>query len=175
MGAFSGLKDASRAYQSNALQAGKYVTRIDECAFFDSAKGEMWKNTLTILAIDASTGPTQHKVGEVVNTFFKVQTGAGGRNTFQGNLKGFLAGVLGVEDSAIGEAEAAQACSDQSPMKGLVTVVTARRVVSQKTKDAVTGQPVSYVVYSWSQLLDSAQITAALPAEDLKRFFPNGL
>jgi hypothetical protein len=175
MGAFSGLKDASRGYQSNALQAGKYVARIDECAFFDSAKGEMWKNTLTILAIDPSTGPTPHKVGEVVNTFFKVQTGAGGKNTFQGNLKAFLAGVLDVADDQIGEAEAGEACGEKSPMKGLVTVVTARRVVSQKTKDAVTGQPVSYVVYSWSPCLDAEQINAALSAEDLKRFFPSGL
>lgn len=168
MGAFSGLKTASRGFQSNPLRPGRYVVRIDECSFFDTEqKGEMWKNTLTILAVEEG----DHKPGEQVHTFFKV---GAGKQVFQRNLKAFLAGVLDVADDEIGEEEGLEAASDGSPMLGLVTVVTARRQTSQKTKDE-DGNPVQYTVYSWTPSLTDDEIREALGEEGMTRFFPNGL
>lgn len=168
MGAFSGLKDAKRGFASNALQPGKYVCRIDGCDFFDTEqKGEMWKNTLTILNVIDGT----HRVGEVVNTFFRV---GAGKKTFQANLKGFLAGVLNVDDELIDEPQAMQATKEDSPMKGLVTVVTAQKRKSKEKKDEKTGEPVEYTVYSWSPSLDDAEILEAIGEEAYAQFFPQG-
>jgi len=170
MGAFSGLKDAKRGFQSNPLQPGKYVCRIDACDFFETDNsGEMWKNTLTVLAVE--DGP--HKAGEVVHTFFKVGTGAAGKTTFQSNLKAFMVGVLACDDDDIGEAEAKQATAENSPMKGLVTIVTARQRQSKDKKDD-EGLPRKYTVYSWSPSLTNEEIVAAIGEEAFATFFPNG-
>ena len=173
MGAFSGLKDAKRGFGSNKLKEGKYVVRIDACDFFEGDQvGEAWKNTLTILAVEE--GPAegaQHKVGEVVHTFFYMKSG---KKTFHQNLKGFMAGVLNVDDEDVGEEEAEAATKEDSPMKGLVTVVTGRRRTSKKTKDEKTGEPVEYVVYSWSPCLDASEVLAAIGEEAYAKFFPNG-
>ncbi len=167
MGAFTGLKDAKRGFQSNPLKAGKYVCRIDACDFFDTEQaGEMWKNTLTILAVEEG----EHKVGEIVNTFFRV---GAGKSTFQSNLKAFLAGVLDVDDEAIDEASAMKATEENSPMRGLVTIVTARQRTSKKKVDDKTGEPVEYTVYSWSACLNDAEIVAAIGDEAYAQFFPN--
>lgn len=168
MGAFSGLKDAKRGFASNPLRPGKYVCRIDGCDFFDTEQnGEMWKNTLTILAVEDG----DHKVGETVNTFFRV---GAGKKTFQSNLKAFLAGVLDVDDEVIDEPQAMQATKEDSPMKGLVTVVTARQRTSKDKKDEKTGEPVQYTVYSWTPSLDDDGIIAAIGEEAYATFFPNG-
>lgn len=169
MGAFSGLKDAKRGFGSNPLKPGKYVVRIDGCDFFETEQnGEMWKNTLTILAIEDDGG---HKVGEVVHTFFREKAG---KKTFQSNLKGFMAGVLGVEDEAIDEEAAKKALAADSPMKGLVTVVTGRQRTSKDKVDQKSGQPVTYTVYSWSEMLDDEAVKAAIGDEAYGKFFPQG-
>lgn len=170
MGAFSGLKSASRGYNSNTVREDcELVVRIDECSFFDTeASGEKWKNSLTILAVVSGEG---FRVGETVHTFFNVSAG---KQVFQRNLKGFLAGVLDVTDDEIGEDEAKVAVSEESPMKGLVTVLRCRMKTSQKTKDD-DGNPVNYPVYAWTPCLDSEAILDAIGEEAVERFFPNGL
>ena len=68
MGAFSGLRDAARGFSSNPIRQGRYVARIDAIDSFDAEqKGLMWKNTLTILAVEDG----DHSVGEVVHVFFQ--------------------------------------------------------------------------------------------------------
>lgn len=168
MGAFSGLKDAKRGFQSNPLQEGKYIVRIDGCEFFDTEQnGEMWKNTLTILSVIDG----EHKVGEVVNTFFRMKAG---KKTFQQNLKAFVAGVLDVDDDDVGEEDATEILSEKNPLKGLVTIVTGRRRTS-KDKKTDEGLPVTYVVYSWTPFLSDEEIVGVLKEEGMARFFPNGL
>lgn len=177
MGAFTGMKDAKRGFASNPLREGKYVVRIDGCEFFESRKGaEFWKNTLTILAV--SDG--DHKVGEVVNTFFKCGDGTE-KQTFQSNLKSFIAGVMAAEDAEIDEASineilgkdaAGQPCPN--PLAGLVTVVTARKRASKSKRDD-KGQPFEYTVYGWEPSLLNEEIKDAIGEEAVARFFPNGL
>lgn len=172
MGAFAGMKDAKRGFDKNPLRPGRYVVRIDSCEFFEfvDRKGkdsEAWKNTLTILAVEEG----DHRVGEIVHTYFGM---AGGKKTFQMNLKSFLAGVLDVPDEAIDEAAATAACSEDSQMKGLVTVVTGRGRRSKSTIDEKTGEPVEYTVYSWSPCMNDDEIIAAIGEEAFNTFFPNG-
>lgn len=168
MGAFSGLKDAKRGFSSNPLRPGRYLARIDECAHFDTEqKGEMWKNTLTILAVEEG----DHKVGEQVHTFFKLSAG---KQVFQRNLKAFIATVLDVDDEEIGEDEAKQISGEEQRMAGLVTVVTARKQTSKDGKDD-DGKPRQYTVYSWSASLTNAEVAEAIGEEGVARFFPNGL
>lgn len=173
MGAFEGLKDAKRGFASNAIRAGKYVVRIDMCDFYKSDNGQYWKNTLTVLAVQDG----DHKVGEVVNTFFKFEDTAKGRTIFQQNLKSFMAGVLAVDDERIGKDEADAASGEKQQMKGLITVVT---VLMRTSKTKVyedgpnKGQPTQYPVFSWSPSLDAAETEAAIGAEAYKRFFPSG-
>lgn len=165
MGAFSGMKDTSRGFQSNPLRGGRYLCRIDECSFFDTDQnGEMWKNTLTILAVESG----DHKVGEVVHTFFSMKHG---KNIFQRNLKSFLANVLDCDDNEIDEGATLQACSEDSPMKGLVTLVTGTKRNSKKV-DPDTGDNYTYIVHGWAPSLSDDEIVDALSDEALERFFP---
>lgn len=171
MGAFSGMRDAKRGFTSNPLRAGRVVARIDECAFFDTEnKGEMWKSTLTILAVDQGE---EHRVGEQVHVFFKM---AAGKKVFQQNVKSFIAGVLDVADEEVGEEEIdAILAADGGDLRGLVTVVTSRMQTSKKTVDSKTGEPVQYVVHSWAPSLTAEEIVSAIGEEAVERFFPNGL
>lgn len=172
MGAFSGLRDAARGFSSNPLRAGRYVARIDACDSFEAEqKGLMWKNTLTILAVEDG-GESPHKVGEQVHVFFKKGQYP---KLFLQNIKSFMAGVLDVADDEIGEEEADSALDgDDSPMVGLVTVVTGRTQASRTAKDD-DGNPRKYVVYSWMPSLDDDEIVEAIGEENVERFFPNGL
>lgn len=173
MGAFSGMKDAKRGFASNPLRPGKYVVRIDACDFFKSDNGEYWKNTLTILAVDQG----DHKVGEVVNTFFKFKDTAEGRTIFQQNLKSFMAGILACEDEQIDESAAKRASGEEQTMRGMITVVSG---VMRTSKNKVyedgpqKGQPKQYPVFSWAPSLDAEETLAAIGAENYKKFFPSG-
>jgi hypothetical protein len=171
MGAFSGLRDASRGFSSNPLRPGTYVARIDSCDSFEAKqKGLMWKNTLTILAVDDG-GENPHRVGEQVHIFYKKGQYP---DVFLQNIKGFMAGVLDVNDDEIGEEEAEKALSDDSPMVGLVTVVTGRQQASKSSRDE-DGNPRKYTVYSYQPSLDDEEIVEAVGEEGIERFFPNGL
>jgi hypothetical protein len=171
MGAFSGLRDAARGFSSNPLRTGRYVARIDSCDSFEAEqKGLMWKNTLTILAVEDG-GEQPHKVGEQVHVFFKRGQYP---KVFLQNIKSFMAGVLDVADEEIGEEEADAALSDDSPMIGLVTVVTGRQQASKSSRDD-DGNPFKYTVYSWSPSLTDEEILEAIGQEGVERFFPNGL
>jgi hypothetical protein len=171
MGAFSGLRDASRGFSSNPLRPGRYVVRIDSCDSFEAEqKGLMWKNTLTILAVEDG-GEQPHKVGEQVHVFYKKGQYP---KVFLQNIKGFMAGVLDVADDEIGEEEAEAALSDSSPMVGLVTVVTGRQQASKSSRDD-DGNPRKYTVYSWQPSLDDEEIVEAIGEDGVERFFPNGL
>jgi len=168
MGAFSGLRDAARGFSSNPLRAGRYVARIDSCDSFEAKqKGLMWKNTLTILAVEDG----DHKVGEQVHVFFKRGQYP---DVFLQNIKSFIAGVLAVNDSEVGEEEAEAVLSDDSPVEGLVTVVTGRQQASKSSRDP-DGNPFKYTVYSWGASLDDKEIVEAIGDEGVSRFFPNGL
>ena len=171
MGAFSGLRDAARCFSSNPLRAGRYVARIDSCDSFEAEqKGLMWKNTLTILAVEDG-GESPHKVGEQVHVFFKRGQYP---KVFLQNIKSFIAGVLDVGDDEVGEEEAEQVLSDENPLEGLVTVVTGRKQASKSSKDD-NGNPFMYTVYGWGASLDAEEIGEALGEGGIERFFPNGL
>jgi len=168
MGAFSGLRDAARGFSSNPLRAGRYVARIDSCDSFEAEqKGLMWKNTLTILAVEDG----DHKVGEQVHVFFKRGQYP---KVFLQNIKSFIAGVLDVADDEVGEEEAEMVLSDENPVEGLVTVVTGRQQASKSSRDD-NGNPFKYTVYSWGASLDDDEIVEAIGEEGVARFFPNGL
>ncbi len=172
MGAFDNFGKATRGFQSNPMKEGAYVVRIDECAFFPGRMGDIWKNTLTVLAVDRA-GEDGHSVGETINTFFTCKAGTEGRDMFQRKLKAFLAGVLDCEDEAIGKEEAEQASSEESPMVGLVTKVTMRLQASKSSVDD-DGNPVKYPVYSWEPSYDGDAVEALLGEEGMEKFFPNG-
>jgi hypothetical protein len=168
MGAFSGMKDAKRGFNSNPLLPGRYLVRIDECAFFDTDKnGEMWKNTLTILAVDEG----EHKVGEVVNTFFKTKPG---KKIFQQNVKSFIGTIMECSDEDIDEDYTKEACSEESPLLGLCTVVTARQRPSKSATDD-EGNPYLYTTYSWSPQVSAEDVKSSMEPADFKRIFPKGL
>ena len=168
---FEGIRDAKRGYSSNPLQEGKVVARIDGCEMFETANGETWKNTLTVLAVDA--GP--HRPGEVVNTFFSLKPGAKGKTIFQQNVKGFVAGVLDVPDSAVADGECLRCLEESNPLRGHVVVVTTTMRQSKETKDPKTGEYVWYPVHSWSRMMTPEEITAAIGPDGVARFFQNGL
>lgn len=172
MGAFSGMKDAKRGYNSNPLKEGDYVARIDRCDFFESQQnGEFYKITLTLLA-----GQGAHNEGEVVNVLFGRKHG---NTQFLQNVKTFIAGVMDVDDSAIGEAETVRTLAEfegkagENILAGLVTRVKASRRASKKKQE--DGTPFEYSVYSWSPTLTDEDIKTALGPERLARFFPKGL
>ncbi len=174
MGAFAGMNDATRGYASNYLlpasdeRPGKYVVRIDgSTSFTKEGVGEMWKNDLTILAVEE--GP--HKVGEQVQTFFKHDLRYS--SMFYGKIMGFIAGVMGVTDAEVDESDTEEVLSDKNPLAGLVTVVTATAAPSkkQKTED---GKPKMFTNYSWSPSLDNDEIEAAIGPDGMVRFYPEG-
>jgi hypothetical protein len=170
MGFFSGMSDATRGFSSNFLTRGKYVARIDDATSFEKeGKGRMWKTTLTILAVD---GESEHKAGDEVHVFYKFDPRY--PKMFFGKIIGFIAGVMDVADDAIGEDETNEVLSDNNPMVGMVTVVTARDQVSSKSKDE-DGNPRVYTNYSWSARLSEEEIVAAIGEEGVEQFFPNGL
>lgn len=168
MGAFAGMNDATRGYTSNFLRPGRYVVRIDGSDSFEKeGVGRMWKNTLTVLAVEDG----DHKVGEEVHTFFKLDPRY--PKMFYGKIMAFIAGVLDVSDDEVGETETEQVLSDENPLLGLVTVVTARETVSKKPDEQ--GNPRKFTNYSWSPSLTDEEIVAAIGEEGVARFFPNGL
>jgi len=169
MGMFSGMGSATRGYQSNVLKEGEYLVRIDSCEHFEAKnKGEGFKTTLTILNVLSGTN---HRPGEVVNTVWLKK---GEVQMWLGNIKGFIAGCLGVEDARVDETVATEVAGPNNPLKGQVTKVKAITRVSKK-KDEKTGEFFNYTLYSWSAVLTPDELRAALPAEDLQRFFPSGI
>ena len=90
----------------------------------------------------------------------------------------FIAGVMAVEDSKIGENETMQTLDKsqggQEVLNGTVCRVKAIQRSSKKSKDE-QGNPYDYSIYSWSPSLTDAEIVQALGEEAVKRFFPNGL
>lgn len=174
MGAFTGLKDATRGFSSNYCREGEFLVRIDANEMFDytNADGlacEMWKSTCTVLGVIAG----DHRVGEVVHMGIRFG-GKVPKDTSQSNLKGFIAGVLGCEDEQIGEPEAIQCLSEESPLTGQVCVVKARNRASKKSRGK-DGEPIIFTDYSWEEALTPEQIREALPEDVIAKFFPNGL
>jgi hypothetical protein len=167
MGSFQGMSNARRGFASNALKEGDYVVRIDKCENFEARQtGEKYKVTLTILAVTSGS----HKEGEVVTTTFSRNHGL---DIYLGNIKGFIAGVLGQPDEAVGENEAIKTLEPHNEMCGLVTRV--RSIERQGKKTDEKGNPYSYCVYTWSPCLSPEDIKSTLGPERIKRFFPNGL
>ena len=103
MGTFSGMKDAKRGYTSNRLTDGDYVVRVDRCDHFEAeAAGEGYKITLTILASERGA----HKEGEAVTATYFLKPGTkGGKKQWFGNIKSFIAVVMGVDDEVIQSGE----------------------------------------------------------------------
>lgn len=168
MGAFSGMKDAKRGYNSNPLTEGDYVARIDRCDFFEAQQnGEFYKITLTILAV--GSGP--HKEGEVVNILYGRKHG---NTQFLQNVKSFIAGVMNVEDGLIDEAATMRTLDPEQVLAGLVIQVKASRRNSKKSKRE-DGTPFEYSVYTYSPTLSDEDIKQTLGEARVKRFFPNGL
>ena len=174
MGAFAGMNDATRGYTSNYLlpagnsSPGKYVVRIDECVSFEKeGVGKMWKNSLTILAVEQ--GP--HKIGEDVQTFFKLDPRY--PKMFYGKIMSFIAGVLGVADSEVNEDETDEVLSDKNPLLGLVCLVTATASPSKKQTNE-DGSPKMFTNYSWGEFMDDDEIEAAIGEYGMERFFPEG-
>lgn len=169
MGAFAGMNDATRGYVSNYLRPGRYVVRIDECASFEKeGVGRMWKNSLTVLAVEKG----DHPIGDQVQTFFKLDPRY--PKMFYGKIMAFIAGVMGVTDDEVGEEETEEVLGEQNPLEGLVTVVNAVSSVSKKSKNE-DGTPKVFTNYSWGTSLDDDEIADAIGAEGVERFFPSGL
>lgn len=169
MGAFAGMNEATRGYVSNYVLPGRYVVRIDECVDFEKeGVGKMWKNSLTVLAVQEGT----HKIGEQVQTFFKFDQRY--PKMFFGKIMAFIAGVMGVTDEEVNEEETEQVLSEDNPLEGLVTILIATASASKKQKNE-DGTPKMFTNYSWSEALDEDEILAAIGEEGVERFFPNGL
>jgi hypothetical protein len=167
------MADATRGFASNFLTPGRYVARIEDCVSFErEGKGRMWKTTLTILAIDTMEQDNAHKVGDEVHVFYKYDPRY--PKMFFGKIMGFIAGVMDVPDDAIGEEETNEVLSDDNPMRGMVTVVTARNSVSTKSKNE-DGTPKVFTNYSWAPRLSDEEIVEAIGEDGVERFFPNGL
>lgn len=169
--AFKGMKDATRGYNSNPVREGRVLVRIDECSFFDTNNGEMWKNTLTVLAVEDG----DHKPGDVVNTFWSVGSGQIRRDIFQRNVKAFVAGVLDCQDEDVDEESIDAVLGNDNPLKGHVTLLTVNMRTSRDKVDEKTGQPKMYPVLSWSPAYTVEEIREAIGDEGVSRFFPNGL
>lgn len=170
--AFKGMRDATRGFSSNVVREGTYLVRIDDCDFFETSKGDKWKNTYTILAVQAG----DNKVGEVVNTFWNLKEGKIGKDMFQGNIKGFVASVLDCADDQVGEEEIDKVLGEENPLKGHVVLLTSsRRQFKDGKLDERTGEVGTYPVYSFSKLYAPEEIKAAIGEEAVARFFPKGL
>lgn len=167
MGIFSGMESASRGYTSNFVQPGRYIARIDDVTCFEKAGvGTMWKNTLTVLSVEAGDEGS-NAVGEQVQVYFKFDQRW--PNMFLGKVKSFIAGVLGVSDDQVGEAEAEEASGENSPLVGLVTTLSAVATQSKRQPEK------TFTNYSWGRNLSADEIRGALSEEAVSRFFPNGL
>lgn len=169
MGAFSGLNDAKRSFNSNWLKPGKFVVRIDSCESFEAEqKGRMWKNNLTILAVDHG----DHRVGEAVQTFWKKGEFP---KVFFSNIRTFVADLLGVDFEEVTEQVVERIAAEEGGnLRGLVAVVTGLER-AQKNRRQEDGSPAMFTHYSWSPALSDEEIMAAIGEEGVARFFPNGL
>lgn len=180
MGIFAGMKDAARGYSSNKLTEGDYVARIDRCDLFKTdISGNVFKIALTILAV--TDGP--HKAGEVVTVTFGDKRIT--EKQWLGNIKGFIAGVMNQDDARIGEAETFRTLAEfrddkgqtqqgENVLGGTVCRVRATQRPSKTSRDK-EGNPFDYSVYSWSPALTPEEITQAIGADAVARFFPSGL
>lgn len=172
MGIFSGMESASRGYTSNFVQPGRYIARIDDVTCFEKpGVGTLWKNTLTVLSVEAGDEES-NRVGEQVQVYFKFDQRW--PNMFLGKVKSFIAGVLGVSDDQVGEAEAEEASGENSPLVGLVTTLSAVASPSKRSTNP-DGSPKLFTNYSWGRNLSADEIRSALSEEAVNRFFPNGL
>jgi len=175
MGRFSGMKNARRGFQSNAVRPGRYLVRIDEaCAFNSPNKGEMVKMTLTVLLAEDG----DHKQGEQVHVFHKRGSTATELQVFLGNIKTTLCSIFDIDketEESMSEAEweenAEKAFSEQNPQDSpLVGHVCLLTVALRDNRDK-TGK---YPTYSWSAYYEPKQIAEALSEEEIAKFFPNG-
>ena len=174
MSLFSGMKGAKRNFQSAKLIEGDYFVRIDNCETFETdISGNCYKILLTILAVNDGT----HKEGEVLTVVYGEKSAQTKANWY-GNIKGFIATVMGVADDAVGEAETVATLTKelggQNVLGGTVCRVKAMRRVSKKNRDE-KGNPREFTVYNWGLALSSEEIPGVLGEERVKRFFPNGL
>lgn len=173
------MKDAKRGYSSNKLGAGDYIARVDRCDLFETdVMGECFKITLTLLA----TINGAHKEGEVVTVIFGSKSGT--KKQWFGNIKGFIATVMGQADDAIDEGATVRTLAEfekdgklvagENVLGGTVCRVRSTPRVSKKSKND-DGSSREYFVYSWAPAMENEEIRQALGDERVTRFFPNGL
>ena len=172
MSTFAGMKDAKRGYTSNRLEEGDYIARVDRCDHFEAeAAGEGFKITLTLLGAERS----KHKEGEAATVTYFLKPGAlGGKKQWFGNIKSFIAVVMGVDDEVIDEAAVVRTLDPEQALAGTVCRVRSNQRLS-KTSKRDDGSPHEFYVYTWTQAMEPAEIVQTIGQERIARFFPNGL
>lgn len=127
MGVFSGIKEA-RANQGGVYPLpGNYVCEIQSCKIGESRKKEpFFVADLKIISSDND----ERKVGTIMS-WMAMSSWDG----FEGMVKAFIMGVMGVPEEEIDEDVADSAISEEQPLAGMFVRLQAQNVKTKKGTD----------------------------------------
>ena len=166
LGVFKGLSGAKARVDANYIRPGRYWARINKVVLKKSRKDDTFiAIEMTVLAIhdDAKLqqkpGQHCHSVREAMTHMMMAK-----HDSFLGNVKAFLANVLGVNEAEITEDNAVEVCSDSQPLSGTIVEVNAHNIVTRKNTD--------FTAVNYMREVRAEEALAALPAEIVARYFP---
>lgn len=175
MGLFSGLSSAKARIQATYVRPSHFIARIDACKTGENRKNEgFFVVEMTVIhdcAPDKYDMQTYgHSVGERVSWMAMSK-----HDSFLGNVKAFMANVLGLtgaEAENLGEEEAVQITSNDQPLAGTIIEVIAKNITTK------AGNPFTAVNFVGEvqpqQMLDLWATMGDTGTEREQQFFPEG-
>lgn len=162
-GLFGGIKDAKVGGDSDWERPGSYITRIDRVRLDKTRKGETgFYIEKTVLHVLEDTEGRPHRVGEAITHALWVK-----HDSFLGNVKSFLAGVLEMNAADIVEDDVLLVIADDQPLAGTVIET------SNRTIRTLADNPFTKISYKGPVL--ASKLKTLLPQSVQDRFFPDGM
>lgn len=161
-GIFKGLGAAKARLDANYERAGHYYMRIDKCKTGETRKKEeFFAIEKTVVHVLDDAEGKGHRVGEGATHMMMAK-----HDSFLGNVKSALAGILGMNPADVDEETAMQVCDEDQPLAMTVVECKNRNIVLKKSGGDFTS--ITYV-----REVPPAELLEILSAEHKKAFFPN--
>lgn len=167
MGIFDGIEAKTMRYDSEYIEPGHYICRIDRVNAFLSPKDDIPNVVIgmTVMAlitnIDQPNGAKSNMPGADVAVFYKKN------KSFLSNVKTFIGKVMEIGDEHITAAACDAVCAESQPLAGYYVEVKARhKPYADKEKTGV------FTAVSWLRRVPARELVNFMKKEDIAKYFP---
>jgi hypothetical protein len=158
------FKEAKARVDSNWEREGRYLLRIDNVKLDQNRKKQtgLFVEKTVIHVYDDADGEG-HKVGETVDHSMWDH-----HESFLGNVKAFLAAVLGLPTTEVEESHVLQVIDDDQPLQGTVVECHNRTILTREK-----GKP--FTVINYKREVPALELIEILSDEVKATYFPDDL